>query len=94
VLKQKIARYLAYADDLAWQDRHPYCPPMLLLTTTQTRAVSFLRAAEQVIAKHRRNADPQDRAATLVVAACGLCATRGMPSPKRAGGCPTTRRRT
>ncbi len=72
VLKQKVARYLAYADDLAWQDRHPYCPPMLLLTTTQTRAVSFLRAAGQVIEKHRRSADPHDRAATLVVAACGL----------------------
>jgi hypothetical protein len=72
VLKQKVARYLAYADDLAWQDRHPYCPPMLLLTTTQARAVSFLTAARQVVAKHRRSADPQDRAATLVVAACGL----------------------
>ena len=72
VLKQKVARYLAYADDLAWQDRHPYCPPMLLLTTTQTRAVSFLRAAGQVIAKHRSTTDPQDRAAMLVVAACGL----------------------
>jgi hypothetical protein len=35
VLKQKVLRYLAYADDLAWQDRYPYCPPMLLLTTTR-----------------------------------------------------------
>jgi hypothetical protein len=72
VLKQKVARYLAYADDLAWQERYPYCPPMLLLTTTQTRAVSFLRAAGQVIAKHQSTTDPQDRAAVLVVAACGL----------------------
>ncbi len=72
VLKQKVARYLAYADDLAWQGRYPYCPPMLLLTTTQTRAVSFLRAAGQVIAKHQSTTDPQDQAAELVVAACGL----------------------
>jgi hypothetical protein len=72
LLKQKVARYLAYADDLVWQDRYPYCPPMLLLTTTPTRAVSFLRAAGQVIARHRSTTDPQDRAAKLVVAACGL----------------------
>jgi hypothetical protein len=36
MLKQKVGHYLAYADDLAWQDRHPYCPPMLL-----TSAVPF-----------------------------------------------------
>ena len=72
VLKQKVGRYLAYADDLAWQGRYPYCPPMLLLTTTQNRAVSFLRAAAQVISKHQSKTDPQDEAAVLVVAACGL----------------------
>jgi hypothetical protein len=72
LLKQKVARYLAYADDLAWQERHPYCPPMLLLTTTPTRAVSFVRAAGQVIAKHGQRVDGNDRAAMLVVAACGL----------------------
>jgi Replication-relaxation len=72
VLKQKVARYLAYADDLAWQEHYPYCPPMLLLTTTATRAVSFLRAAGQVIAKHRQRIDGNDRAAMLAVGACGL----------------------
>jgi hypothetical protein len=72
VLKQKVARYLAYADDLAWQDHHPYCPPMLLLTTTATRAISFLRAAGQVLAKYQLRADANDPAATLVVTACGL----------------------
>jgi hypothetical protein len=71
-LKQKVARYLAYADDLAWQTRYPYCPPMLLLTTTQTRAVSFLRTAGQVIGKHQSTGDPQDQSAVPVVAACGL----------------------
>lgn len=83
VLKQKVARYLAYADDLAWQDRYPYCPPMLLLTTTATRAVSFLRAAGQVIAKNRQRIDGNDRAAMLVVAACGLVRdpTRAAPEP-------------
>jgi hypothetical protein len=77
VLRQKVARYLAYAKDLVWQDRFRYCPPMLLLTTTSTRAVGFLRAAGQVIAKFRSNADPQDRAAGLVVAAGGLVRAPG-----------------
>jgi hypothetical protein len=72
ILKQKVARYLAYAEDLAWQDRYPYCPPMLLLTTTATRAASFVRVAGQVISKHRQRLEGTDPAAMLVVAACGL----------------------
>src|SRR5262249_39674944 len=31
LLKEKVARYLAYAADRAWEGIHPYCPPMLLL---------------------------------------------------------------
>ena len=61
VLKQKVARYLAYADDLAWQDPYPYCPPMLLLTATATRAASFVRVAEQVLVRHRHRTDDNDR---------------------------------
>lgn len=71
VLKQKVARYQAYAADLAWQDRYPYCPPMLLLTTTATRAATFVRAAGQVLTPQRRRADANDPAAALVTAACG-----------------------
>jgi DNA-binding transcriptional ArsR family regulator len=45
LLKQKVARYLAYAADRAWYGVHPQCPPLLLLTTTATRAATFVRAA-------------------------------------------------
>jgi DNA-binding transcriptional ArsR family regulator len=45
LLKQKVARYLAYAADRAWHGMHPHCPPLLLLTTTATRAATFVRAA-------------------------------------------------
>jgi hypothetical protein len=49
LLKQKFARYLAYAADLTWQDRYPYCPPMLLLTPPPPPArPPFVRAAGQV----------------------------------------------
>jgi len=71
VLKQKVSRYLAYADDLAWPDRYPYCPPLLLFTTTATRLATFMRAAGQVLAQHRNRSDRNDPAAALVIASCG-----------------------
>jgi transcription initiation factor IIE alpha subunit len=72
LLKEKVARYLAYAADRAWEGMHPYCPPMLLLTTTATRAATFVRAAGQLIAQHEERLPFEDPADVLVVAACGL----------------------
>jgi hypothetical protein len=71
LLKEKVARYLAYAADRAWEGIHPYCPPMLLLTTTATRAATFARAAGQLIAQHEDRLPFEDPADVLVVAACG-----------------------
>jgi len=71
LLKQKVSRYLAYSDDLAWQDRYPYCPPLLPFTTTATRAATFTRAAGHVLAQDRGRRDCNHPAAALVVAACG-----------------------
>ncbi|MFY1599504.1 replication-relaxation family protein [Micromonospora sp. WMMD737] len=80
VLRQKVDRYLAYADARAWEGRWPHCPPLLLLTTTQARATTFLAAASgQLAAASRGNLvyggqagrDIAD-ARTLVIAACGL----------------------
>jgi hypothetical protein len=71
LLKEKVARYLAYAADRAWEGIHPYCPPMLLLTTTATRAATFVRAAGQLIARHEERLPFEDPADVLVVAACG-----------------------
>lgn len=70
LLKQKVARYLAYAADRAWQGVHPHCPPLLMLTTTATRAATFVRAAGHLISQHGHQ-DATDPAAALVVAACG-----------------------
>ncbi|WP_255421169.1 MULTISPECIES: replication-relaxation family protein [Micromonospora] len=44
-LRGKLDRYRAYARDEAWRGRFPYCPPLLLLTTTGHRAVTFTRNA-------------------------------------------------
>jgi hypothetical protein len=71
LLKEKVARYLAYAADRAWEGIHPYCPPILLLTTTATRAATFTRAAGQLIAQHEDRLPFEDPADVLVVAACG-----------------------
>jgi hypothetical protein len=71
LLKQKLARYLAYAADHAWEDTFAHCPPLLLLTTTATRAATFVRTAGQVLAHNGQTHDADDPAAALVVAACG-----------------------
>ncbi|HVC86318.1 MAG TPA: replication-relaxation family protein [Gaiellaceae bacterium] len=42
-LKTKAAGYAAYAAQAAWTERHPFCPCLLFLTTTETRALSFLK---------------------------------------------------
>lgn len=76
LLKQKGARYLAYAADRAWQGQHPHCPPLLLLTTTASRAATFLRGAGPMLAGQDRPGYRGDadvvHAEALVVAACGL----------------------
>jgi hypothetical protein len=83
-LREKVSRYLAYAEDREWEDRWPHCPPLLLLTTTQARAVTFVRAAARVAAAARRGRGLDYRfrgygragrdvaeAERLVIAACG-----------------------
>jgi|GEM_PF-1497017 len=80
LLREKVARYLTYAAERAWEGVHPHCPPLLLLTTTASRATTFVRAAGKQLAAARRNeyrhppgaqADIA-HAEVLVVAACGL----------------------
>jgi hypothetical protein len=77
LLKDKVARYLGYAQDRAWEGVHPNCPPMLLLTTTASRASTFARGAARQLAhqdrpRYRRGEADVARAQALVVAACGL----------------------
>jgi transcription initiation factor IIE alpha subunit len=71
LLKQKLARYLAYAADRAWEDAFPHCPPLLLLTTTATRAATFVRTAGRIPDHNGHTHDVDDPAAALVVAVCG-----------------------
>jgi hypothetical protein len=53
-LKTKAAGYAAYAAQAAWTERHPFCPCLLFLTPTETRAVAFLKLLNGLLDKHRR----------------------------------------
>jgi hypothetical protein len=46
-LRAKVARHRAYASDGAWWAKHPGCPVLLLLTTSEARATRFLSTAER-----------------------------------------------
>lgn len=84
-LRAKVGRYLAYADDRAWEEQWPHCPPLLLLTTTPARATNWIRAAGKLVEVHRRGRGMDYRfrgrgragrdiahAEQMVIAACGL----------------------
>jgi hypothetical protein len=83
-LREKVSRYLAYAEDREWDGRWPHCPPLLLVTTTEARAATFVRAAARIAAAARRGRGLDYRfrgygragrdvaeAERLVIAACG-----------------------
>jgi len=53
-LKTKAAGYAAYAAQVAWTERHPFCPCLLFLTTTETRAVAFLKLLNGLLDKQGR----------------------------------------
>ena len=46
-LRAKVARHRDYASDRAWWDRHPGCPALLLLTTSEARVTRFLANVEK-----------------------------------------------
>lgn len=46
-LRAKVARHRDYAADRPWWDRHPGCPALLLLTTSEARVTRFLANVEK-----------------------------------------------
>ena len=53
-LKTKAAGYAAYAAQAAWTESHPFCPCPLFLTTTEPRAVAFLKLLNGLLDKQGR----------------------------------------
>ena len=53
-LRGKALRHLRYAHDRAWAGRHPWPPPLLLVTTSDERARRFLDGVEHLRQPTRR----------------------------------------
>jgi protein involved in plasmid replication-relaxation len=53
-LKTKAAGYAAYAAQAAWTERHPFSPCLLFLTTTEARAISFLKILAALLDRRGR----------------------------------------
>jgi hypothetical protein len=53
-LKTKASGYAAYAAEAAWTERHPFCPCLLFLTTTEPRALAFLKLLNGLLDKQGR----------------------------------------
>ncbi len=85
-LRAKVARHRRYVHETIWWDRHPCCPALLLVTTSEARVNRFLVAAEKD--RPRPNPYAQDDAARYdeLVAACAAVA-----SPEAAACAPVWR---
>ncbi|MGH9055727.1 MAG: replication-relaxation family protein [Acidimicrobiales bacterium] len=46
-LRAKVARHRRYVAEAIWWDRHPCCPALLLVTTSEARVSRFMAAAEK-----------------------------------------------
>jgi hypothetical protein len=46
-LRAKVARHRRYVAETIWWDRHPCCPALLLVTTSEARVNRFLAAVEK-----------------------------------------------
>lgn len=53
-LKTKAAGYAAYVAKASWTERHAFCPGLLFLTTTETRAIAFLKLLGGQLDRHGR----------------------------------------
>jgi len=66
-LRAKAAAYFRYSDERIWKGRHPWCPMVLLLTTSNQRASTFLQSVAKLRPKRGWTRPASE---DLVVAAC------------------------
>ena len=74
-LRAKVARHRSYCKDTVWWDRHPCCPALLLVTTSEARVNRFLAGAEKD--RPRPSPYPSENPAHYdeLVAACAAVAS-------------------
>jgi len=74
-LRAKVARHRSYCKDTVWWDRHPCCPALLLVTTSEARVNRFLAGVEKD--RPRPSPYPSENPAHYdeLVAACAAVAS-------------------
>jgi hypothetical protein len=76
-LRAKVARHRRYCTETIWWDRHPCCPALLLVTTSEARVNHFLAGVE----RDRPRSSPYEREHSThyneLVAACAAVASAG-----------------
>lgn len=85
-LRAKVARHRDYVSDRAWWHRHPGCPPLLLLTTSEARVTRFLASVEHDRPTPSPYAQEDPTRWDPVVAACAC-----VSSPEKALSAPVWR---
>jgi hypothetical protein len=75
-LAAKVTRHRDYASDRAWWSRHPGCPAVLLLTTSDARVTRFLANLERDRPRPSYSGDEDPTAWKPVVAACACVSAR------------------
>lgn len=78
-LKVKAGAYAAYAAQAAWTEHYDFCPCLLFITTTEARAVAFLKMLASLLEKAGRGSYYDNRAANVSWFAAGACAMARTP---------------
>jgi hypothetical protein len=86
-LKTKATGYAAYAMQVAWTERHPFCPCLLFLTTTETRAISFLKTLTALLDRRGGGGYYGRRRGSLDWFAAAVCAYAREPERALSEGC-------
>jgi DNA-binding Lrp family transcriptional regulator len=90
-LSRKLSLYLAWVASGVWQERHPYVPALLVLTTTPRRTEQVVAKAEERCRAESRTA--QTRSGAMAIVHMVIAATDCVERPEAAVADPVWRKR-
>lgn len=86
-LKVKAGVYAAYTAQAAWRERYNFCPCLLFITTTEARAIAFLKTLAGLLDKAGRGGYYDRRAENVSWFAAGACAMARTPERALSAPC-------
>lgn len=86
-LRTKATGYAAYATQAAWTEKHAFCPCLLFLTTTEARAISFLKTLTSLLQRQGGGSYYGLRRGSLDWFAAAACAHARDPERALSEGC-------